>query len=106
RRRALTRDVGLGHRGILRDGTVGAMGAKVRAALRRWQRRMNDVIHVTSVFVTHDQEEALEVSDRVVVMNKGRVEQDGSPEEVYDNPANPFVYEFLGNVNLDRKSVV
>jgi len=71
----------------------------VRAELRRWLRRLHDEIHLTSVFVTHDQEEALEVSDRVVVMNRGRVEQDGSPEQVYDQPANPFVYQFLGNVN-------
>jgi sulfate/thiosulfate transport system ATP-binding protein len=85
---------------LLLDEPFGALDAKVRAELRRWLRRLHDEIHVTSVFVTHDQEEALEVSDRVVVMNQGRVEQDGTPEEVYDHPANPFVYQFLGNVNL------
>jgi ABC-type sulfate/molybdate transport systems ATPase subunit len=63
-------------------------------------RRLHDEIHVTSVFVTHDQDEALEVADRVVVMNEGGIEQVGTPEEVYDRPANPFVYNFLGNVNL------
>ena len=68
--------------------------------LRRWLRRLHDEIHVTSVFVTHDQEEALEVADRVVVMNEGRIEQVGTPDEVYDSPANPFVFNFLGNVNL------
>jgi sulfate transport system ATP-binding protein len=68
--------------------------------MRRWLRRLHDEIHVTSVFVTHDQEEALEVADQVVVMNEGRVEQVGTPTEVYDHPATPFVYSFLGNVNL------
>ena len=68
--------------------------------MRRWLRRLHDEIHVTSVFVTHDQEEALEVADQVVVTNAGRVEQVGAPQEVYDNPASPFVYNFLGNVNL------
>ena len=97
---ALARALAVEPRVLLLDEPFGALDAKVRAELRRWLRRLHDEIHVTSVFVTHDQEEALEVSDRVVVMNKGRVEQDGSPEEVYDNPANPFVYEFLGNVNL------
>jgi ABC-type sulfate/molybdate transport systems ATPase subunit len=68
--------------------------------LRRWLRRLHDDLHVTSVFVTHDQEEALEVADRVVIMNHGRVEQIGSPEEVYARPASPFVIDFLGDVNL------
>jgi sulfate transport system ATP-binding protein len=77
----------------------------VRAELRRWLRRLHDEIQVTSVFVTHDQEEAFEVADRIVVMNKGAIEQDGTPEQVYDTPANPFVYEFLGNVNLFRAKV-
>src|SRR5690606_30527156 len=85
---------------LLLDEPFGALDARVRTELRRWLRRLHDEIHVTSVFVTHDQEEALEVSDRVVVMNHGKVEQVGSPEEVYDHPANPFVYKFLGNVNL------
>ena len=97
---ALARALAVEPKVLLLDEPFGALDAKVRAELRRWLRRLHDDIHVTSVFVTHDQEEALEVSDRVVVMNKGRVEQDGSPEEVYDHPANPFVYQFLGNVNL------
>lgn len=97
---ALARALAVEPKVLLLDEPFGALDAKVRAELRRWLRRLHDEIHVTSVFVTHDQEEALEVSDRVVVMNHGKVEQDGTPEEVYDNPANPFVYQFLGNVNL------
>jgi sulfate/thiosulfate transport system ATP-binding protein len=85
---------------LLLDEPFGALDAKVRMELRRWLRQLHDEIHVTSVFVTHDQEEALEVADRVVVMNHGCIEQVGSPEEVYNQPATPFVYNFLGNVNL------
>jgi len=85
---------------LLLDEPFGALDAKVRMELRRWLRQLHDEIHVTSVFVTHDQEEALEVADRVVVMNSGHIEQVGSPEEVYNHPATPFVYNFLGNVNL------
>jgi sulfate transport system ATP-binding protein len=85
---------------MLLDEPFGALDAKVRMELRRWLRQLHDEIHVTSVFVTHDQGEALEVADRVVVMNNGRIEQVGSPEEVYNHPATPFVYKFLGNVNL------
>jgi sulfate/thiosulfate transport system ATP-binding protein len=85
---------------MLLDEPFGALDAKVRVELRRWLRQLHDEIHVTSVFVTHDQEEALEVADRVVVMNNGRIEQVGSPDEVYNHPASPFVYNFLGNVNL------
>ena len=85
---------------LLLDEPFGALDAKVRLELRRWLRHLHDEIHITSVFVTHDQEEALEVADRVVVMNEGRIEQVGSPEEVYNHPATPFVYNFLGNVNL------
>lgn len=102
---ALARALAVEPKVLLLDEPFGALDARVRAELRRWLRKLHDEIHVTSVFVTHDQEEALEVSDRVVVMNKGRVEQDGSPEDVYDNPANPFVYRFLGNVNLFRARV-
>jgi sulfate/thiosulfate transport system ATP-binding protein len=72
----------------------------VRKELRRWLRRLHDELHVTSIFVTHDQEEALEVADRVVLMNKGNIEQVGSPQQVWDHPASPFVYGFLGDVNL------
>jgi sulfate transport system ATP-binding protein len=85
---------------LLLDEPFGALDAKVRLELRRWLRQLHDEIHITSVFVTHDQEEALEVADRVVVMNEGRIEQIGSPDEVYNHPATPFVYRFLGNVNL------
>lgn len=97
---ALARALAVEPKVLLLDEPFGALDAKVRAELRRWLRRLHDEIHVTSVFVTHDQEEALEVADRIVVMNKGRIEQQGTPEHVYDNPVNPFVYEFLGNVNL------
>ena len=85
---------------LLLDEPFGALDAKVRLELRRWLRQLHDEIHITSVFVTHDQEEALEVADRVVLMNEGRIEQIGAPDEVYDHPATPFVYKFLGNVNL------
>jgi len=85
---------------LLLDEPFGALDAKVRMELRRWLRQLHDEIHITSVFVTHDQEEALEVADRVVVMNNGRIEQVGAPENVYNHPATPFVYNFLGNVNL------
>ena len=85
---------------LLLDEPFGALDAKVRKELRRWLRRLHDDLHVTSIFVTHDQEEALEVADRVVLMNSGSVEQIGSPQEVWDHPASPFVYGFLGDVNL------
>ena len=85
---------------LLLDEPFGALDATVRRELRRWLRRLHDEIHVTSIFVTHDQEEALEVSDRIAVMNAGRIEQFGPPEEVYERPANAFVYRFLGSYNL------
>jgi sulfate transport system ATP-binding protein len=85
---------------LLLDEPFGALDAKVRQELRRWLRRLHDEIGITSVFVTHDQEEALELADRVVVMREGRVEQIGTPEEVYEHPATPFVYQFMGHVNL------
>ena len=97
---ALARALAVEPRVLLLDEPFGALDAKVRKELRRWLRRLHDELHVTSIFVTHDQEEALEVADRVVLMNKGRVEQIGAPEEVYNRPASPFVYGFLGNVNL------
>jgi sulfate transport system ATP-binding protein len=96
---ALARALAVEPRVLLLDEPFGALDARVRQELRRWLRRLHDEVHVTSVFVTHDQEEALEVADRVVVMNHGRVEQIGPPEAVYDRPATPFVYEFLGHVN-------
>jgi sulfate/thiosulfate transport system ATP-binding protein len=85
---------------LLLDEPFGSLDAKVRLELRRWLRQLHDEVHITSVFVTHDQDEALEVSDRVAVMNEGRIEQVGSPDEVYHQPATSFVYNFLGNVNL------
>ena len=97
---ALARALAVEPRVLLLDEPFGALDAKVRKELRRWLRRLHDDLHVTSIFVTHDQEEALEVADQVVLMNKGRVEQLGAPDEVYNNPASPFVYGFLGNVNL------
>jgi sulfate/thiosulfate transport system ATP-binding protein len=97
---ALARALAVEPKVLLLDEPFGALDAKVRAELRRWLRRLHDEIHVTSVFVTHDQEEALEVSDQVVVMNNGAIEQIGTPEAVYHHPASPFVYDFLGNVNL------
>ena len=97
---ALARALAVEPKVLLLDEPFGALDAKVRKELRSWLRRLHDDMHITSVFVTHDQEEALEVADRVVVMNEGRIEQIGTPDEVYENPASPFVYEFLGNVNL------
>ncbi|MBS1130482.1 MAG: sulfate transporter, ATPase subunit [Proteobacteria bacterium] len=97
---ALARALAVEPKVLLLDEPFGALDAKVRKELRRWLRQLHDEIHVTSVFVTHDQEEALEVSDRVVLMNKGKVEQIGAPDEVYDHPATPFVASFLGSVNL------
>ena len=96
---ALARALAVEPRVLLLDEPFGALDARVRQELRRWLRRLHDEVHVTSVFVTHDQEEALEVSDRVVVMNRGRVEQVGAPDDVYEHPATPFVFEFLGHVN-------
>jgi sulfate/thiosulfate transport system ATP-binding protein len=97
---ALARALAVEPRVLLLDEPFGALDAKVRKELRTWLRRLHDEIHIASVFVTHDQEEAMEVADRVAVMNEGLIEQVGTPEAVYDNPANPFVYNFLGNVNL------
>ncbi len=97
---ALARALAVEPKVLLLDEPFGALDAKVRKELRRWLRRLHDELHVTSIFVTHDQEEALEVADRVVVINQGRIEQSGSPQEVWDQPASPFVYGFLGDVNL------
>jgi sulfate transport system ATP-binding protein len=97
---ALARSLAAQPRVLLLDEPFGALDAKVRQELRQWLRRLHDDIGVTSVFVTHDQEEAFEVADRVVVMRAGRVEQTGTPREVFDRPANAFVMDFLGNVNV------
>jgi sulfate transport system ATP-binding protein len=97
---ALARALAVEPRVLLLDEPFGALDAKVREELRRWLRRLHDEIHVTSIFVTHDQEEALELANRVVVLNNGRIEQAGTPDDLYHSPATPFVYNFLGNVNL------
>jgi sulfate transport system ATP-binding protein len=97
---ALARALAVEPKVLLLDEPFGALDAKVRKELRRWLRRLHDEMHVTSVFVTHDQEEAMEVADRVVVMHDGKVVQQGAPHEVYDHPATPFVLQFLGDVNL------
>ena len=97
-RMALARALAVQPTVLLLDEPFGALDAKVRKELRDWLRRLHDEVHVTTVFVTHDQEEALEVSDEIVVINQGRVEQVGSPVELYDEPANDFVMTFLGEV--------
>jgi len=97
---ALARALAVEPQVLLLDEPFGALDAKVRKELRRWLRRLHDELHVTSIFVTHDQEEALEVADRVVLMNRGHIEQIGTPEQVWAEPASPFVYGFLGDVNL------
>lgn len=97
---ALARALAVEPKVLLLDEPFGALDAKVRKELRRWLRRLHDELHVTSIFVTHDQEEALEVADRVVVINHGQIEQVGTPQEVWEHPASPFVHGFLGDVNL------
>ncbi len=97
---ALARALAVEPRVLLLDEPFGALDAKVRKELRRWLRRLQADLKITTVFVTHDQEEALEVADRVVVMNEGHIEQIGAPDDVYDHPASRFVYNFLGDVNL------
>jgi sulfate transport system ATP-binding protein len=96
---ALARALAVEPQVLLLDEPFGALDAKVRKELRRWMRRLHDEINITSIFVTHDQEEAMEVADRVVVMSNGKIEQIGTPEHVYHQPANAFVYDFLGNYN-------
>jgi len=102
---ALARALAAEPKVLLLDEPFGALDAKVRQELRQWLRRLHDELHVTSVFVTHDQEEAFEVADRVVIMNHGRIEQTGTPEDIFEHPANPFVMDFLGNVNVFHGSV-
>jgi sulfate/thiosulfate transport system ATP-binding protein len=97
---ALARALATTPRILLLDEPFGALDARVRQELRRWLRSLHDELHVTSIFVTHDQEEAFEVADRVVLMNAGRVEQVGAPAHVFENPASPFVMRFLGAVNV------
>lgn len=98
-RMALARALAVDPQVLLLDEPFGALDAKVREDLRVWLRRLHDEVHVTTVLVTHDQAEALDVADRIAVLNKGRIEQVGSPTEVYDSPANPFVMSFLGQVS-------
>jgi sulfate transport system ATP-binding protein len=97
---ALARALAVEPRVLLLDEPFGALDARVRRELRRWLRRLHDELHVTTVFVTHDQEEAMEVADRIVVMDRGRVVQSGSVDSVYESPASPFVFEFLGSANV------
>ena len=97
---ALARALAVEPKVLLLDEPFGALDAKVRKDLRAWLRRLHDEVHVTTVFVTHDQEEAMEVSDEIVVMNKGKVEQVGTPAEIYDHPASAFVMSFIGPVNV------
>ena len=103
---ALARALAIEPQFLLLDEPFGALDARVRLNLRRWLRRLHDEIKLTSVFVTHDQEESLELADRIIVMNEGRIEQDGSPNEVFHRPSNAFVMDFLGNVNLFHGRVV
>ena len=97
---ALARALAVEPKVLLLDEPFGSLDAQVRKELRQWLRRFHDQLHITSLFVTHDQEEALEVADKIVVMNKGRIEQQGTPEDVYHKPTNKFVLNFLGNVNI------
>ncbi len=97
---ALARALAVEPRVLLLDEPFGALDARVRKELRRWLRSLHDEVSQTSVFVTHDQEEAMEVADRIVVMNQGRIEQVGSPTAIYDAPANPFVFSFVGDANV------
>lgn len=102
---ALARALAVEPRVLLLDEPFGALDAKVRKELRRWLRQLHDELHVSSIFVTHDQEEALEVSDKVILINKGRVEQAGTPWQIYNEPATAFAYGFIGNVNEFRGRV-
>jgi sulfate/thiosulfate transport system ATP-binding protein len=98
-RMALARALAVEPKVLLLDEPFGALDARVRKELRAWLRRLHDEVHVTTIFVTHDQEEAMEVAEQIVVMNEGKVEQSGAPRELYDHPANEFVMSFVGAVN-------
>jgi sulfate/thiosulfate transport system ATP-binding protein len=102
---ALARALAVEPKVLLLDEPFGALDAKVRKELRHWLRTLHEEIHVTTLFVTHDQEEALEVAGRVAILREGRIEQIGTPQEIYDHPVTPFVYDFLGNVNLFKGRV-
>jgi sulfate transport system ATP-binding protein len=97
---ALARALAVQPQVLLLDEPFGALDAKVRLELRSWLRRLHDEVHLTSIFVTHDREEAMAVADKIVVMNQGRIEQIGTPAEIYDRPVNPFVMSFVGEVNV------
>jgi sulfate/thiosulfate transport system ATP-binding protein len=99
---ALARALAIEPRLLLLDEPFGALDAKVRQELRRWLRRLHDEMGLTSLFVTHDQQEAMELASRIVVMNQGRIEQAGQPDQVYLDPATPFVYDFIGHANQFR----
>jgi len=103
---ALARALAVEPKVLLLDEPFGALDAQVRKELRRWLRRLHDELHVTSIFVTHDQEEALEVADRVVLMNRGRIEQVGTPQEIYRRPATAFVADFVGSMNFMAGTLV
>jgi sulfate/thiosulfate transport system ATP-binding protein len=105
-RMALARALAVDPKVLLLDEPFGALDARVREELRNWLRRLHDEVHVTTLFVTHDQTEALEISEQIVVVNEGRVEQIGSPEEIYDEPANEFVMSFVGPVTRARGQLV
>lgn len=102
---ALARALAVEPNVLLLDEPFGALDAQVRKQLRRWLRRLHDEISITSIFVTHDQEEAMDVADRIVVMNEGKIEQVGTPEEIYEHPRTPFVCQFIGNANRFRGTV-
>lgn len=102
---ALARALAVEPKVLLLDEPFGALDAKVRKELRRWLRRLHDDLHISSVFVTHDQEEALEVADKIVLMNRGKIEQIGAPREIYQSPATSFAYSFIGNVNAFQGQV-
>ena len=97
---ALARALAIRPSVLLLDEPFSALDAKVRKELRKWLRKLHDDLNITTLFVTHDQEEALELADKIVIVNKGKLEQIGTPEEVYENPVSPFVYSFIGNVNV------
>jgi sulfate transport system ATP-binding protein len=96
---ALARSLAIEPKVLLLDEPFSALDATVRRELRKWIRQLHDELHITSIFVTHDQEEAMEIADTVIIMNKGKIIQSGTPDNVYDHPANSFVYNFLGDVN-------
>jgi sulfate transport system ATP-binding protein len=102
---ALARALAVEPKVLLLDEPFGALDAKVRKELRQWLRKLHEELHITTLFVTHDQEEALEVAGRVAILREGKIEQIGSPKEIYDHPATPFVYDFLGDVNLFKGRV-